>query len=243
MMQFIFSLLLLASTAFADFDVDMAVKEKILSQGVPAASLNRIVDWMAGKHGTSFSQRVYTCRNQDPENLRPCGMDERTHFFKTVNISPHRYAVSIDFGLPSTDRRFYFIDLVTGEVQKHYVTHGKGSGALRAEKFSNILDSNMTSLGIYLVGEIYVGYHGESLRMYGLESTNDNSYDRDIVFHGADYADPKFITKINPNTDLPYGRLGVSKGCPAITNELMAKYLPFLRDGGVVDHYHSGFIF
>lgn len=235
----LFALLLFVLSARADFELSDSLKEKILKQGVPQASLEKILDWMKGKYGSSFSQRVYSCKDKEPTNLRPCEKEARTYFFKDVKISEARYVVSIDYRAPSTEKRMYFIDLKTGLVEKNYVSHGKGSGELVASKFSNEPDSKMTSLGVYLVGERYVGNHGESLRMYGLEQSNDAAYERDIVMHGADYADPKFFEKINPKTKLPYGRLGVSQGCPAITYALMKKYLPLLENGGIVDHYYG----
>lgn len=229
---------LLAIPAYADFQVDASIKEKIIAQGVPSASLEKIIDWMSGKHGTTSVQRVYSCKKLEITNLKPCDYDDRVPYTKEVSIVSHRYAVSIDFSLPSTKPRLYFIDLKTGNVETTLVTHGKGSGDLYATKFSNVLNSGTTSLGIYKVGEKYKGSHGETLRLYGLENSNDAAYERDIVMHGADYADPKFFKRINPKTKMPFTRLGLSQGCPAVAYPIIRKYLPLLENGGMIDHYY-----
>lgn len=220
----------------------LEIQEKIISQGVPRASLMRILDWMQGKHGTTSNQRVYQCKNKPASYVRPCPQDARTFYFKDVSIKPHRYAVSVNFTLPSTVKRFYLIDLQTGAVEAQYATHGKGSGrGAIAERFSNVLDSNTTSLGIYLLGEVYRGDHEETIRMYGLERTNDQAYDRDIVLHSAEYADEKFFQRIDPNTGKKYTRLGLSNGCPAINEKAMKAYLNLLKEGGLIDHHHDAF--
>ncbi|MCO5143162.1 MAG: murein L,D-transpeptidase catalytic domain family protein [Oligoflexia bacterium] len=226
----------------ADTKIHKEIEDKILSAGVPKASLYRMLDRMNANKGLTSSQRVYSCKNKEETNLRPCVKKERTYYFKDIEIKSHRYIVSIDFTLPSTHKRFYFIDLETGDVSKEYVSHGKGSGKdAYAEVFSNTPDSKMTSLGTYYVGERYTGGHGVTLRLYGLDNSNDTAYERDIVFHKARYADETFFEKIDPKTKQKYQRLGLSEGCPAISHKVMDRYLPLLENGGLIDHHHDNF--
>jgi hypothetical protein len=98
--------------------------------------------------------------------------------------------VVVDFAKPSRDKRFFVIDVKSGSVQGHVVAHGSGSdpnndGML--DKFSNVKNSNASSLGFYLTAETYNGKYGRSLRMDGLSDTNSNVRVRDVVVHGADY--------------------------------------------------------
>jgi hypothetical protein len=53
------------------------------------------------------------------------------------------------------------------------------------ERFSNELHSNATSAGTYKTGSRYVGVHGHSMRLEGLDPTNSNALSRAIVVHGA----------------------------------------------------------
>lgn len=141
----------------------------------------------------------------------------------------------IDFSLPSTEKRLWTIDMLTGEVLFNtYVAHGRNSGDDVANKFSNVLESHQSSLGFYLTDQEYVGKHGNSMRLRGLEkNVNDNAWDRAIVVHGADYATDGFI-KNN-------GRLGRSFGCPAIPPEITDKFIETVKDGSLIFIYHPGY--
>jgi len=129
----------------------------------------------------------------------------------------------IDFSLPSTKRRLWIIDLNEKAILLNsVVAHGRNSGELMASKFSNRPESFQSSLGFYKTGETYIGKHGYSLRLDGLEKgVNDQARNRAIVIHGADYASEAFA-KIN-------GRLGRSLGCPALPTELSTKAINLIN--------------
>lgn len=234
-----------ATLAFADASDDFVaevVRAKIISSGVPEGSLKRITDYINKNKGTVVHQSVYSCSNAKPENpLRPCEDKFRTPGTKDITIANPRYVVSIDYSKPSTDARMYLIDLTTGDVQKFLVSHGRGSGVSRwAFKFSDLKDSKQTSLGLYQTGEVYTGEHGAMVRMYGLERSDEDAYNRDIVVHGADYAKPEAIEIIKKQEKTPFGRLGLSWGCPAVAPDTMQKVLlPILKSQAVIyDLYH-----
>lgn len=90
---------------------------------------------------------------------------------------------------------FEAFELDAGQVlYQEYVTHGKNTGNLIAEKFSDIPHSNQSSLGFYKTAETYFGKHGLSLRLDGLEKgINDKARQRAIVIHSAKYAEASFI--------------------------------------------------
>jgi hypothetical protein len=93
-----------------------------------------------------------------------------------------------------------------------------------AENFSNIPGSFASSPGFYSTGQTYVGKHGLSLILDGLEKgINDKARDRAIVMHGADYVSSDFIRK--------YGRLGRSFGCPAVPTELSKDIIQKIKGG------------
>lgn len=119
----------------------------------------------------------------------------------------------IDFKLPSTEKRMWIIDLDKAKVLfNELVSHGKNSGNLYAESFSNELNSLASSLGFYLTGEVYEGKYGRSLRLDGLEEGyNNRARERAVVLHGADYASQAVVDA--------QGRLGRSYGCPAVPFE------------------------
>lgn len=137
----------------------------------------------------------------------------------------------IDFSLPSTEKRLWIIDVAEQEILLHtVVSHGKNSGMLMAETFSNKPESNQSSLGFYKTAETYQGKHGYSLRLDGLEKgINDQARNRAIVIHGADYAREE-VAKMA-------GRLGRSLGCPAVPTELSDDVIDLIKDGSLLFIY------
>lgn len=139
-------------------------------------------------------------------------------------ISEGKPLTVIDFSMPSTEKRMWIIDMKDGLILHHgLVSHGRNSGELMAEKFSNLSSSYMSSLGFYLTGETYEGKHGYSLRLDGLENGfNDKARERAIVIHGAEYAEENFIKQT--------GRLGRSLGCPALPNEIADEVIDLIKE-------------
>ena len=129
----------------------------------------------------------------------------------------------IDFSKPSTEKRFYAIDLSEQKVRYHtLVAHGRNTGENMAKKFSNVPHSNQSSLGFYVTGETYVGSKGYSLRLDGMEkSYNDKIRSRAVVIHAAPYATESWIRK--------YGRLGRSQGCPALPPHLSKEVIDTIK--------------
>ena len=130
-----------------------------------------------------------------------------------------------DMTQPSSANRLYVLDLVkTRVVLRTYVAHGRNSGGLMANRFSNVPNSNQTSLGFYRVMGRYHGKHGLSLKLKGLEKGfNDNVFARSIVLHGADY--------VCEDTVRVKGQPGHSEGCPAIPHAV-GKLIMGKAEGG-----------
>ncbi len=137
----------------------------------------------------------------------------------------------IDFSLPSNKERLWVLDLVEAKVLYHcLVSHGRNSGEIIAKNFSNKPGSYSSSPGFYSTGETYLGKHGLSLALDGLEKgINDKARERAIVIHGADYVSPEFIKK--------YGRLGRSLGCPAVPIELSKEIIETIKGGSCLFVY------
>jgi hypothetical protein len=137
----------------------------------------------------------------------------------------------IDYSLPSTQKRLWIIDLAQQKILLHtVVAHGRNSGALLAEKFSNRPESYQSSLGFFQTGEAYQGKHGYSLRLDGLEvGINDKARSRAIVIHGADYAKETVAATA--------GRLGRSLGCPAVPPDLSTPLIKLIKEGSLLFIY------
>jgi hypothetical protein len=131
-----------------------------------------------------------------------------------------------DFGLHSAKPRFHFVNLERGEVQSYHVSHGTGSDRQHdgwLKQFSNTEGSNATSRGAYVTWEWYKGRYGTSVRLGGLDQSNEAALRRYIVMHRADYAEPSHLDK--------WGRLGRSNGCFAMGEEQFRIALMHLSGG------------
>jgi hypothetical protein len=166
----------------------------------------------------------------DTLNLQNIGLSQSVfqlawNGFKKIKLENPVIAIA-DFSKSSREKRLYVIDLENKKlIFNTYVAHGRNSGDEYANRFSNRESSYQSSLGFYRTLDTYMGKHGLSLRLEGLEKgINDLAYQRAIVMHGAGYVSEKFIK----NT----GRLGRSLGCPAVSEKDHKMLINVLRGGG-----------
>lgn len=140
--------------------------------------------------------------------------------------------VVVDFSQPSTNKRFYLIDIISEKViYNNYVAHGQNSGTLNADNFSNTPNSHQSSLGFFKTAETYFGKHGLSLKLDGLEAgINHLARHRNIVIHSANYAEESFIKK--------HGRLGRSYGCPSLPKGNYKELIHSIKNGTLLFIYH-----
>ena len=133
----------------------------------------------------------------------------------------------IDYAKPATQPRLWVFDLVANRLLfEEPVAHGRNSGNDRSIHFSNEPGSLMSSLGVFLTAETYIGRHGLSLRLQGMEKgINDNSMDRAIVIHAANY-----VRRGGP--------IGRSWGCPAVRPEISRALIEAVRGGTLLLSYY-----
>ena len=99
------------------------------------------------------------------------------------------YGILVDYSRHSFQQRLYVVDLNTGDiVMRSLCGHGKGgdSNIFKGE-FSNIPDSNCSSLGHYKIGRerrMY-NYPINAFELDGLDKTNSNAKARAILIHPA----------------------------------------------------------
>jgi len=138
----------------------------------------------------------------------------------------------IDYSKPSTERRLWVVDLKRAKVLFNtWVSHGKNSGRVLPTSFSNQLGSLKSSIGVFLTDEPYVGGNGYSLRLRGLEAGfNDKAYQRNVVVHGAWYADEDVAKQ--------YGLLGRSWGCPAVSQKIIKPLIDTIKDETLIVVYY-----
>jgi hypothetical protein len=135
-----------------------------------------------------------------------------------------RIAVA-DFSRNAAEPRLHVLDLDNGRAQSFLVAHGKGSDPAHTgwlQSFSNAPGSEATSQGAYLTGATYVGQHGLSRRLTGLDPDNSNALSRAIVIHKAWYVSKDMAAK---------GQLGRSQGCFAVSEDALPAVLDLMDEG------------
>lgn len=130
-----------------------------------------------------------------------------------------------DYSQSSNNKRLYVIDLANLRLLFHsFVSHGKNSGGEFATSFSNIKESNKSSLGFMITAETYSGKAGLSMRFDGAEpGINDKVRYRDIVFHGSRF--------VNESVMENKGMIGNSLGCPAVPYGLHTRIINIIKGG------------
>jgi hypothetical protein len=101
----------------------------------------------------------------------------------------NKIAFFIDMKIKSGENRFFVYHLKENKItDQGLVAHGSGSetGKEGQLKFSNVPNSNTTSLGTYSIGNNYYGKFGKAYKLNGLDKTNDKAFERFIVLHYFD---------------------------------------------------------
>ncbi|NUQ19112.1 MAG: murein L,D-transpeptidase catalytic domain family protein [Sphingomonas sp.] len=166
--------------------------------------------------------------------VAPAGIDPALFARAKAALDQHqiypRDVIGIaDFSRPSSERRFHVVDLQNGSVESHLVCHGRGSDPAHSgylERFSNDFGSYATSSGTYVTDAYYQGKYGLSLRVRGLDWSNNNAEARAIVIHNAWYAEPEMLQQ--------HGQLGRSEGCFAMPKTSQYEVMKRLAGGRMI---------
>jgi hypothetical protein len=132
-----------------------------------------------------------------------------------------RYAFMIDMGLPSGRNRFFVYDLQRGTVlHAGLVAHGScNSRFLEEPEFSNVVGQGCSSLGRYKVGYSYNGNFGKAYKLFGLDSSNSNAFERAVVLHAYSCV---------PDKETDPMPICNSLGCPMISYNFLETLSSFI---------------
>jgi hypothetical protein len=121
--------------------------------------------------------------------------------------------------LHSGRKRFFIYDMKADSVMiSAMVAHGAcGNLFLADARFSNQPGCGCSSLGKYKIGSKYKGRFGDAYKLYGLDSSNSNAYERCIVLHSY-YEVPDNETYPEPICN--------SLGCPMVSENFLKTLEP-----------------
>ena len=128
-------------------------------------------------------------------------------------VKEHNYNTTfcflVDMRVTSGLNRFFVYGLQNDSVKMAgLVAHGSGTGnSGDVPDFSNTPNSNCTSLGRYRVGKPYQGRFGLAYKLYGLDESNSNAFNRFVVLHSHSCV---------PNEEVDPQPICESWGCPTV---------------------------
>jgi hypothetical protein len=120
----------------------------------------------------------------------------------------------IDMSLPSGKNRFYIYDFSSQKItDRALVTHGSCyESVLKGKRYSNTIGGGCTSLGKYKIGKSYMGKFGLAYKLYGLEESNSNAFERFVVLHSHSCV---------PDAEVAPYPICLSEGCPTVSLQFL----------------------
>ena len=150
-------------------------------------------------------------------------VDKAITIQKKYKVTNDKYVVMVDYSKSIDAERLYVVNAKTHKIElTSIVSHGVNSGKEYAVNFSNVKDSNKSSLGAYLTENTYYGFFGYSLHLKGLDKTNSLAKERKIIFHST----KKMHTKW-------------SLGCFSVPEKNTRKIIDMIKGGCLVYAYKS----
>jgi hypothetical protein len=151
--------------------------------------------------------------------LKSKGSEARTFALKK-GYNPD-FCFLIDMRLPSYQDRFFVYDLKEGKLlTQGLVAHGRcGEDWLQGRRYGNTVGCGCTSLGRYKVGYDYKGRFGLAFKLYGLDATNSNAFERFVVLHSHSCV---------PETEVD-GEICQSDGCPTVAPGFLEQIAPMIK--------------
>jgi len=141
--------------------------------------------------------------------------------FTTSHNYNHEVCFLVDMSMASGKSRFFVYDLTKDSVLlQGLVAHGSCDAGFQTDPaFSNKINSGCSSLGKYKIGNPYTGRFGLAYKLYGLDSSNKNAFERNIVLHSYSCV-PEQETDPIPVCN--------SRGCPMTAPGFLRKLKPII---------------
>ena len=98
------------------------------------------------------------------------------------------FACILDMNQHSGKKRFYIYDFDKDTIAcAGLVAHGScNEYYLSDAKFNNKVGCGCSAYGRYRIGNSYSGRFGKAYKLYGLDTSNNNAFERNIVLHAYD---------------------------------------------------------
>ncbi|MBW1656743.1 murein L,D-transpeptidase catalytic domain-containing protein [Flavobacterium quisquiliarum] len=176
---------------------------------------------------SSFTTYNLTNKKEILNEIELARLNEHVSEVKTYVSANRGYskkiAFLVDMKIKSGKNRFFVYDLENERIiDQGLVAHGSGSETgIKGDilQFSNMPNSNCTSLGRYGVEKPYKGVFGKAYRLSGMDESNNNAQKRAIVLH---------CYKEVPDDEKEYYIIN-SHGCPMVSEAFFKRLDKFIE--------------
>ena len=179
--------------------------------------------WYKPKFNTkasTFSFKVTKHETDKNALLRIKQQAEDMVLYTIQNHFNKQYCFMVDMKIESGKKRFFVYNIKKDSVElAGLVTHGGGKTTAASIQFSNIPNSLCTSLGRYKLGNSYSGKFGLAFKLYGLDKTNSNAYNRFVVLHSHACV---------PNEEVAPLNICESWGCPTVAPSFLRELKKYI---------------
>ena len=180
--------------------------------------------WYKPKFTPAKNSFIFTIKPADKTKkaklTRLASMAASVKRYLKINDYNTTYCFMIDMDIAQGKQRFFIYNMGKDSIElAGLVTHGSGSGRTSDPYFSNIEGSNCTSLGKYKIGKPYQGKFGLAYKLYGLDSTNSNAFNRFVVLHAHSCV---------PDSEVFPLPICKSWGCPTVSPSFLQKLATYI---------------
>lgn len=146
---------------------------------------------------------------------------KRLNIYAKTNHYNKQTCFLIDMSIHSGKNRFFVYNMQKDSIElSGLVAHGSGNSKFsQTPTFSNKISSGCTSLGKYKISYQYKGKFGKAYKLNGLDSSNSNAFERNVVLHAYSCV---------PNNE-PYPLpICNSLGCPMVSYTFLEALHPII---------------
>jgi hypothetical protein len=129
----------------------------------------------------------------------------------------------VDMSIPSGRNRFFVYNMKKDSLLlEGLVAHGSCDNGFQSKPFfSNKINSGCSCIGRFKIGNSYTGNFGPAYKLHGLDTSNNNAFDRFIVLHAYECV-PEEETDPIPICN--------SRGCPMVSPGFLERLKPIIKE-------------
>jgi len=179
------------------------------------------VSWLSHTGIPKYKETTYKPGNGIKKKITGNILQELKQKAEEAKLFVHRKGYNeklcflINMSLPSGENRFFVYNMKTDSLQAQgLVAHGNCfEYGQEGRRYSNVVGSGCTSLGKYRIGIPYTGKFGYSYKLQGLDSSNNNAFERTVVLHAHSCI---------PETEVAE-EICQSNGCPMVSPNFLVQ--------------------